>query len=73
MTNRSWAILVLIAAIAFALSPVIFPGFAGYDADLFPIPQENPPVQPAGWAFSIWGLIYLWLILGALEGRPIPV
>ena len=68
MTNRSWAILVLIAAIAFALSPVIFPGFAGYDADLFPIPQENPPVQPAGWAFSIWGLIYLWLILGAGYG-----
>ena len=68
MTNRTLAILVLIAAVAFALSPVIFPGFAGYDADLFPIPQQDPPVQPAGWAFSIWGVIYLWLIVGAAFG-----
>ncbi|MFN3273820.1 MAG: TspO/MBR family protein [Paracoccus sp. (in: a-proteobacteria)] len=68
MTNRALAIAVLIAAIAFALSPVIFPGFAGYRPDLFPIPQENPPVQPAGWAFSIWGVIYAWLIAGAAFG-----
>lgn len=65
MTNRTLAIAVLIAAIAFALSPVIFPDFAGYRPELFPIPQEDPPVQPAGWAFSIWGVIYAWLILGA--------
>ncbi|WP_410216377.1 hypothetical protein [Paracoccus sp. (in: a-proteobacteria)] len=65
MTNRSLALLVLMAAIAFAVSPVIFPDFAGYRPDLFPIPQEDPPVQPAGWAFSIWGLIYAWLVLGA--------
>ncbi|MDN5569298.1 MAG: tryptophan-rich sensory protein [Paracoccus sp. (in: a-proteobacteria)] len=65
MKNRTLAILVLIATIAFAISPVIFPGFAGYSADQFPIPQDNPPVQPAGWAFSIWGVIYLWLIVGA--------
>lgn len=68
MSNRSLAILVLVAAIAFAASPAIFPGFAGYEADQFPIPQQDPPVQPAGWAFSIWGLIYVWLILGAGYG-----
>ncbi|WP_378947079.1 TspO/MBR family protein [Paracoccus sp. R86501] len=68
MTNRTYAILVLIAAVAFAVSPAIFPGFAGYSADLFPIPQQDPPVQPAGWAFSIWGVIYLWLIVGAAFG-----
>ena len=26
------------------------------------MPQVDPPVQPAGYAFSIWGVIYLWLI-----------
>jgi len=68
MQNRTLALLVLAATIAFAVSPMIFPGFAGYSADQFPIPQEDPPVQPAGWAFSIWGIIYLWLIAGAAFG-----
>ncbi|SCY30791.1 tryptophan-rich sensory protein [Paracoccus tibetensis] len=67
-TARPWAIAVLVAAVAFAASPIIFPEFAGYRPDLFPIPQEDPPVQPAGWAFSIWGLIYAWLIAGAGYG-----
>lgn len=61
-------ILVLIAAIGFALSPLLAPGFGGFDADQFPIPQVDPPVQPAGYAFAIWGLIYAWLILGAGYG-----
>ncbi len=63
--TRLWAILVLIAAVAFAASPWLSPGFNGFEADQFPVPQDNPPVQPAGYAFSIWGLIYLWLIIGA--------
>ncbi|RJL05555.1 tryptophan-rich sensory protein [Paracoccus aestuarii] len=66
--DRILSILVLTAAVAFAASPVIFPEFAGYDPDLFPIRQDDPPVQPAGWAFSIWGVIYAWLILGAGYG-----
>lgn len=61
-------LLVLIAAIAFALSPLLAPGFGGFDANQFPIPQVEPPVQPAGYAFAIWGLIYGWLILGAAYG-----
>ncbi|CAM3344868.1 tryptophan-rich sensory protein [Paracoccus nototheniae] len=65
MSNATLALLVLLAALAFAVSPVLFPGFAGFDPGRFPIPQDDPPVQPAGWAFSIWGVIYLWLILGA--------
>ncbi|WP_373945915.1 tryptophan-rich sensory protein [Paracoccus marcusii] len=68
MPNRTLALLVLLAAVAFAVSPLLFPGFAGYDPDRFPIPQPDPPIQPAGWAFSIWGLIYLWLIAGAAFG-----
>ena len=58
------AILCLLLSIAFAASPLLTPGFGGFDADQFPIPQDNPPVQPAGYAFAIWGLIYAWLILG---------
>lgn len=59
--------LVLAAATLFALSSVVTP-FAGYNPDAFPIPQQTPVAQPAGYAFSIWGLIYLWLIASALFG-----
>jgi len=62
------AILVLLATLAFALSPVLSPGFGGFEAGQFPIPQIDPPVQPAGYAFGIWGLIYAWLIVGAAYG-----
>ena len=58
-------LIVLLCAIAFAASPFWVPGFGGFEADQFPVPQVDPPVQPAGYAFSIWGLIYLWLIVGA--------
>lgn len=58
----------LLAALAFALSPLVSNGFAGFTPDQYPLPQEDPPVQPAGYAFSIWGLIYLWLIAGAGYG-----
>ena len=63
--NRFWSLFVLVAALAFAASPLLAPGFDGFSPDQFPRPQENPPVQPAGYAFAIWGLIYLWLIAGA--------
>ena len=62
------AVLVLIAAIAFAISPFLSPEFGGFDPERYPIPQRNSAVQPAGWAFSIWGLIYLWLVLHAAIG-----
>ena len=60
--------LVALFAIVFALSPFLTPGFGGFDPDQFPIPQINPPVQPAGYAFGIWGVIYVWLIIGTLFG-----
>lgn len=62
------AIFVVTAALAFALSPLMTEGFNGFRPDQFPIPQDDPPVQPAGYAFAIWGVIYLWLIAGALFG-----
>lgn len=66
--QRAWSILVVLAALAFAASPFLVPGFNGFEPDQFPVPQIDPPVQPAGYAFSIWGVIYLWLIAGAVFG-----
>lgn len=62
------AILTLAATVAFVTSPWFTEGFGGFAPDLFPIPQNRPPVQPAGYAFAIWGLIYLWLVVHALVG-----
>ncbi len=62
------AIMTLLLAVTFAVSPFFVESFAGFDPDQFPVPQANPPVQPAGYAFSIWGIIYGWLILGGLWG-----
>jgi MFS family permease len=66
--QRFKAVMTLLAAVAFLLSPMLSSGFNGFTADQFPIPQDDPPVQPAGYAFSIWGLIYLALVAGALFG-----
>lgn len=66
--TRIWSGLVLVAALAFAVSPWISQGFNGFQPDQFPVPQEDPPVQPAGYAFSIWLLIYAWLIAGSAFG-----
>jgi hypothetical protein len=66
--HRIWAVLIVLAAIAFAASPLVTPGFAGFSPDQFPVPQDKPPVQPAGYAFAIWGLIYIWLIGAAFFG-----
>jgi hypothetical protein len=59
-----WAILCFVAALAFAISPWLVDGFNGFAPTQFPVVLENPPVQPAGYAFGIWGLIYAWLIIG---------
>lgn len=66
--QRLKAVLVLLAAVAFLLSPWFSSGFNGFSPGQFPIPQIDPPVQPAGYAFSIWGLIYLALLAGAIYG-----
>ena len=64
MSSRPLAVLTLLLAVTFAVSPAVVADFNGFRAEQFPVPQENPPVQPAGYAFAIWGVIYLWLILG---------
>ena len=66
MTLR--AALLLLAAVAFVASPLASGAFGGFDPSDFPVPQEDPPVQPAGYAFSIWGPIYAWLVVHAAFG-----
>ncbi|MFN4099650.1 MAG: hypothetical protein ACK4GT_07725 [Pararhodobacter sp.] len=63
--KRILPILLLLAAIGFAASPLFVTSFAGFDPTLFPVPQVDPPVQPAGYAFSIWSLIFAWLVVSA--------
>jgi hypothetical protein len=58
------AALCFILSIVFAASPFLVQDFAGFDPNQFPVPQDNPPVQPAGYAFAIWGIIYGWLVIG---------
>lgn len=58
----------LAAALGFAASPFLGDGFNGFSPDQFPVPQDDPAVQPAGYAFALWGVIYLWLIFGAVFG-----
>lgn len=62
--TRLWAALCALAALSFAASPFLAPGFNGFEASQFPVLIDHQPVQPAGYAFAIWGVIYLWLIIG---------
>lgn len=65
MNDRIARLSVLLLAIAFAASPLLSNGFGGFYRESFPVQVDRWPAQPAGWAFSIWGLIYLALILSA--------
>lgn len=58
------AYLCVLLCLTFAGSTLWVPDFGGFDPNQFPVPQDNPPVQPAGYAFAIWGVIYLWLLVG---------
>ncbi|MES2145800.1 MAG: hypothetical protein V4516_15945 [Pseudomonadota bacterium] len=68
MTPMIRAILLLAATIGFALTPALTPPVAGYDPALFPVQIARPAIQPAGYAFAIWGVIYVWLITHAVFG-----
>ena len=66
MNIKPW--LVVVAAIAFLVAPFVSPPFTGYDPGTFPVVIPRPFIQPAGYAFSIWGLIYTWLAVHAVFG-----
>lgn len=62
------AIAVVCGALAFAAGSLMTPGFDGYDPAAFPNPVAPLPLTPAGYAFSIWGVIFIGLILNAFYG-----
>jgi hypothetical protein len=62
------AYLTLLFTVTFVASPLFTSPFSGFSEDQLPIPQIDPPIQPAGYAFSIWGLIYGWLVVSAVYG-----
>jgi hypothetical protein len=57
--------ILLLATVAFGVAPFVTPPFTGYDPALLPVDIGRPAIQPAGYAFAIWSVIYLWLILHA--------
>ena len=57
------ALLLFIVTLAFGAAPFLSEPFRGYPAGSFPVDILRPSIQPAGYAFAIWGLIYLWLIV----------
>lgn len=65
---RPLPLLVLLLTLAFVTAPFWSGQFDGFEAGQLPIPQEDPPIQPAGWAFSIWSVIYLGLLASAVFG-----
>ncbi|WP_333714921.1 hypothetical protein [Yoonia sp.] len=66
--GRYYALITLVLTITFVVSPALTSPFSGFRADQLPIPQIEPPIQPAGYAFAIWGLIYGWLVVSAVYG-----
>ncbi len=58
----------LLATLAFGAAPFLTAPFEGYPPETFPVVIERPSVQPAGYAFSIWSVIYLWLLIHAVYG-----
>ena len=60
--------LTLAVGLAFAAAPSFAPEFRGYAAGQLPVAIERHAVQPAGYAFAIWGVIFLWLLASAAFG-----
>ncbi|WP_434621484.1 hypothetical protein [Tabrizicola sp. M-4] len=65
---KARAALLLLVTLAFGAAPFLTPPFRGYDPALFPVNIPRPSIQPAGYAFAIWSVIYLWLITHAVLG-----
>lgn len=63
---KSW--LLLAVTTLFLIAPFFAQSFRGYAPEDFPQPITDLPIQPVGWAFSIWSVIYLALFISALIG-----
>ncbi|MBC2835896.1 hypothetical protein [Paragemmobacter straminiformis] len=65
---KTRALLLLLVTLAFGAAPFLTPPFRGYDPSMFPVQIARPSIQPAGFAFGIWSVIYLWLFAHAVLG-----
>lgn len=65
---KARAILILVLTVAFGVAPYVTTPFRGFDPTLFPVAIPRPSIQPVGWAFAIWGLIYVALGVHAIYG-----
>ncbi|WP_425092807.1 hypothetical protein [Tropicimonas sp. S265A] len=65
---KNWSLPTLLLTAAFFIAPLVADPFTGFREDQLPFPQDKPPLQPAGYAFSIWGVIYVWLLASAVFG-----
>ena len=66
--QKTKALILAVTTLAFGLAPVLGPSFSGYDPGLLPVRIDRPAIQPSGYAFAIWGVIYLWLFVHAGYG-----
>jgi hypothetical protein len=66
--TRPLALILFLAAVAFAAAPFVTPPFTGYAPGQFPVGIARPAIQPAGYAFAIWSVIYFWLIVHSSFG-----
>lgn len=62
------ALFLFVVTLAFGLAPFITPPFTGFDPGQFPVRIDRPSIQPAGYAFAIWSVIYSWLFIHAIAG-----
>ncbi|MEI4470738.1 hypothetical protein [Frigidibacter sp. MR17.24] len=66
--SRTRAVWLFALTIALALSPLVAPSVRGYDPRDFAYSIADPPVQPAGYAFSIWLVLFAGLIWHGWRG-----
>ncbi len=66
--KKTRAIAVLVTAVAFTAGSSFTPAFGGFDPADFPNPIADLQLTPAGYAFAIWGPIFLALIGSGIFG-----
>lgn len=65
--DRLRAVITLVLAVVQIIAPLfVFP--RGFQVDVSGAPVESTPIVPAGYAFSIWGVIYLGAVASAIVG-----
>lgn len=62
------ALLILLAAIAFAIAPFLSPEFGGFEPNKHPVSQEFSSIFVTVWVFGMYGLISPALFLHSMIG-----